>query len=57
MIPLWLKGAVRLGAITAVGGGIFGHEDAKGRPPGLRLAFDNPAVVANDFSDAREPKT
>ena len=57
MVPLWLKGAVRLGAVTAFGGGKFGHEYAKCRSSGLRLAFDNAAVITDNFGDKREPQT
>src|SRR5271156_1437316 len=50
MITSWLKRTARLGAR------IHRHEDAEDGSPRLRLAFDDAAMIADDFGNQREPK-
>src|ERR1700689_2014298 len=42
--------SARLGVVTRE----LGHEHAKDRPPRLRLAFDDAAVIADDLGGKRE---
>src|SRR5580704_2150156 len=45
--------SARLGVVTRE----FGHEHAKDRPPRLRLAFDDAAVIADDLGGKRKTKS
>ena len=56
MIPLWLQGAIRLGA-SPLRRGVFRHQHAEDGSPRLRLAFDDAAVVADDLGDEREAQS
>ena len=49
---LLLAAAVRPGARFSCG--VFRHEDAKRGTARLRLAFDDAAVIADDFGDQRQ---
>jgi hypothetical protein len=56
MLPLRSSAVLRLAAFAARGRGVFRHEDTKDRASRLRLAFDDAAMVADDFRNQRKAK-
>ena len=57
MIPLRWCAAIRLAALAAWRRGVFRHEDTKHSASRLRLAFDDAAMIADDFRYQREPES
>jgi hypothetical protein len=56
MIPLRWCAAPRLAALAARSRGVFRHKNTKQGAARLRLAFNNAAMIANDFRYQRQAK-